>query len=70
MPIDMKTALIEKILASIHPLQKVVDEEWKEEAEERISEINIGDVMSNSYLAMKFLKKLRTNIKDELFFSS
>ncbi len=44
MPIDVKTALIEKMLASIHPLQKDVDEEWKEEAEERISEIKIGNV--------------------------
>ncbi len=44
MPIDVKTALIERILDSIHPLQKDVDEEWKEEAEKRISEINIGNV--------------------------
>ncbi len=44
MPIDVKTALIEKILASIHPLQKDVDEEWKVEAEERISEIKTGNV--------------------------
>ncbi len=44
MPIDVKTALIEKLLASIHPLQKDVDEEWKEEAEERISEIKTGNV--------------------------
>ncbi len=44
MPIDVKTALIEKLLASIHPLQKDVDEEWKEEAEERIREIKIGNV--------------------------
>ncbi len=44
MPIDVKTALIEKMLASIHPLRKDVDEEWKEEAEERISEIKFGNV--------------------------
>lgn len=44
MPIDVKTALIEKMLASIHPLQKDVDEEWKVEAEERISEIKTGNV--------------------------
>ncbi len=44
MPIDVKTALIEKMLASIHPLQKDVDEGWKVEAEERISEIKIGNV--------------------------
>ena len=44
MPIDAKTALIEKILASIHPLQKDVGEEWIKEAEERISEIKIDNV--------------------------
>lgn len=44
LPIDVKTALIEKMLASIHPLQKDVDEEWKVEAEERISEIKTGNV--------------------------
>jgi len=44
MPIDVKTALIEKMLASIHPLQKDVDEGWKVEAEERISEIKTGNV--------------------------
>jgi len=44
MPIDVKTALIEKMLASIHPLQKDVDEGWKVEAEERISQIKTGNV--------------------------
>jgi len=44
MPIDVKTALIEKMLASIHPLQKDIDEGWKVEAEERISEIKTGNV--------------------------
>ena len=44
MPIDIKTALIEKVLASIHPLHKDVDEEWIEEVEERIREIKVGSV--------------------------
>jgi len=44
MPIDVKTALIEKLLNSIHPLQKDVDEEWIEEAEKRINEIKKGNV--------------------------
>jgi hypothetical protein len=44
MPIDVKTALIEKMLASIHPLQKDVDEEWIEEVEERIREIKVGSI--------------------------
>ena len=44
MPIDVKTALIEKILESIHPLQKDVDKEWIEEAEKRINGIKKGNV--------------------------
>jgi len=44
MPIDVKTTLIEKILASIQPLQNDVDEEWIEKAEERVSEIKSGNV--------------------------
>ncbi len=44
MPIDVKTKLIEKILASIHPLEKNVDEEWSNEVEGRISEIETGNV--------------------------
>jgi putative addiction module component (TIGR02574 family) len=44
MPIDVKTALIERILDSIHPLQKDVDQEWIEVAEKRTSEIQTGNV--------------------------
>ena len=44
MPIDVKTALIEKMLASIQPLNKDVDEGCKVEAEERISQIKTGNV--------------------------
>ena len=44
MPIDVKTALLEKILESIHPLQKDVDKEWIEEAEKRINGIKKGNV--------------------------
>ncbi len=43
LPIDIKTALVEKILASMHPLQKEIDEEWKKTAEERITEIKAGN---------------------------
>jgi len=44
MPIDVKTALIEKMLNSIHPVQKDVDEEWIEEVEERVREIKVGNI--------------------------
>lgn len=39
LPIDIKTALVDKILASIHPAQKDIEEEWKKEVEDRIHEL-------------------------------
>ena len=44
LPIDAKTALVEKILASLHPLQKEIDDAWTKKAEERISEIKSGKI--------------------------
>jgi len=43
LPIDLKTTLVEKLLASIQPIQKEVDKEWIKAAEERISEIKSGN---------------------------
>ena len=37
MPIDVRTNLVEIILASLQPLQKDVDDMWAKEVEERIS---------------------------------
>ena len=39
MPIDIKTTLVEKILASLQPIQKEMDELWAKEVEQRISDI-------------------------------
>ncbi len=36
-PIDVRTSLVEIILASLQPLQKDVDDMWAKEIEERIS---------------------------------
>ncbi len=44
LPIDIKTELVEKILASMHPLNKEVDEEWMKAAEDRVDEIKAGNV--------------------------
>ena len=33
LPVDIKTKLIEKILNSLHPSQKEIDELWAKEAE-------------------------------------
>ncbi len=44
LPIDIKTKLIEKILNSLHPTQKEIDELWAEEAERRLKDIETGKV--------------------------
>ena len=46
LPIDAKTALVENILASMHPLQNETDEEWKKTAEERIADLRTGNVQA------------------------
>jgi len=44
LPIDIKTALIEKLLNSLHPSQKEIDKLWAKEAERRLIEIKTGKV--------------------------
>ncbi len=46
LPIDIKTAFIEKLLnsLSLHPSQKEIDKLWAKEAERRLSEIKTGKV--------------------------
>lgn len=44
LPIEMKTKLIDKLLQSLNPSQKEIDELWAIEAERRIKEIESGQV--------------------------
>lgn len=44
LPVDIKTKLVEKILDSLHPSQKEIDELWAKEAEKRIDELNAGKI--------------------------
>ena len=44
LPIDIKTALIEKLLNSLHPSQKEIDKLWAKEAERQLSKIKTGKV--------------------------
>jgi hypothetical protein len=37
LPIDIKIRLIERILESLHPSQKEIDELWAKEAEKRFN---------------------------------
>jgi putative addiction module component (TIGR02574 family) len=44
LPIDIKLNLIDRLLSSINPSQKEIDELWAIEAEKRVSEIKSGKV--------------------------
>lgn len=44
LPIDIKTQLIERLLSSLSPAQKELDELWAAEAETRVTEIREGKV--------------------------
>ena len=44
LPIEIKTQLIDRLLNSLNPSQKDIDELWAEEAERRVAEIKDGKV--------------------------
>ena len=44
LPVDIKIKLIDKLLNSLHPSQKEIDELWAKEVEKRVEEIKTGKV--------------------------
>ncbi|MBK9163621.1 MAG: addiction module protein [Acidobacteria bacterium] len=44
LPIDMKLELVDRLLESISPSQKEIDELWKIEIERRVEEVRSGRV--------------------------
>ncbi len=44
LPIDVKALLVEKLLDSMYPNQKEIDELWKIEAQRRVEEVRSGAV--------------------------
>ena len=44
LPIDLKTKIVDKILNSISPINKSIDDLWIEEANKRKNEIESGNV--------------------------
>lgn len=44
LPVEMKTKLVEKLLDSLHPTQREIDQLWEKEAERRVREIKTGKV--------------------------
>jgi putative addiction module component (TIGR02574 family) len=67
LPIDIKTQLIEKLLNSLHPSQKEIDEFWAKEAEKRNNEIKTGKV--KTVTGKKIIEKFGDDCRNEIFFS-
>lgn len=44
LPIDLKTQIVDKILSSISPVNKSIDDLWIEEVNKRKNEIESGDI--------------------------
>ena len=44
LPVDIRTQLIEKLLDSLNPTKKEIDELWGKEAELRVQELKTGKV--------------------------
>ena len=61
LPIEMKTKLIERLLQSLNPSQKEIDELWAIEAERRIIEIESGQV--KPIPGEEVFKKIRKKFK-------
>jgi putative addiction module component (TIGR02574 family) len=44
LPVEIRAQLVDKLLRSLHPLQKEIDELWVAEAEKRVEEIKSDKV--------------------------
>ena len=44
LPVEIRTQLVDKLLRSLHPTRKEIDELWAEEAEKRVEEIKSGKI--------------------------
>jgi hypothetical protein len=67
LPVDIKTKLIEKLLNSLHPSQKEIDELWVKEAK---GLLKLKPVKSKPYPEMRSSRKFRKNIINEILFPS
>ena len=44
LPIEIRVQLVDKLLRSLHPVEKEIDELWATEAEKRVEDIKSGKV--------------------------
>ena len=61
LPIDIKTKIVDKILNSIHPISKSIDELWIEEVNKRKNEIdsNRVNLINGNDVFQKIAKRFR-----------
>lgn len=60
LPVEMRLAIIDRLLASVHPKQAEIDELWLREAERRSEEIRSGKV--EPVQGRAFLENARKNL--------
>ena len=60
LPIQTKTKLIERILNSLHPTQKEIDQLWAKEVEKRVAELKAGKARAIS--GDKVFQKIREKL--------
>jgi putative addiction module component (TIGR02574 family) len=60
LPIELRTQLADKLLQSLNPARREIDEAWTEEAEKRMEEIRNGKV--KTIAGEKVFKKIRNRL--------
>ena len=61
LPIDLKTKIVDKILNSINPIKKSIDDLWIEEVDKRKNDIECGNVklISGDEVFSKIAQRLK-----------
>ena len=62
LPVDIRTLIVNKILESLHPTNKEIDELWAKEAEKRVDGIRAGKV--KTIPGEEVFKEIRDKFKD------
>jgi hypothetical protein len=62
LPIDLKTKIVDKILNSINPIHKSIDDLWIEEVNKRKNDIEYGNVklINGDDVFSKIVQRLKT----------
>ncbi len=60
LPVELRTQLADKLLQSLNPMRKEIDEAWAEEAEKRVEEIRTGK--AKTIAGEEVFKKIRNRL--------